>query len=70
MGYRVIDQRQTFNMGSGARLAKVWELTVDTDEGPSYMVDVPMNVYGNTDAVKQLLDQQYAAFQAVHSLKG
>lgn len=70
MGYRVTDQRQTFTMGSGGRLTKVWELTVDTDEGPSYTVDVPQNVYGNADQVKSMLDAQYASFQQVHNLKG
>lgn len=68
MGYRVEDQRQTFQMGSGGKLSKVWEITVGTDEGPSYTVDIPPNVYGNTDQVKAILDAQYAAFQSVHKL--
>lgn len=68
MGYRVEDQRQTFQMGSGGKLNKVWEITVGTDEGPSYTVDIPPNVYGDTAKVKAILDQQYANFQAIHKL--
>jgi hypothetical protein len=70
MGWRVVDQRQTYNMGSGGRLQKVWEITVDTDEGPSFNVEVPDSLYFNTDAVKAKIDEHYKAVTATHGLTG
>lgn len=70
MGWKVVDQRQTYNMGAGGRLNKVWEITVDTDEGPSFNVEVPNNIYFDKDQVKEIIQQHYDAVKATHGLTG
>lgn len=70
MGWRVTDQRQTYNMGSSGQLRKVWEVTVDTDIGPSFKVDIPENLYFNRDEVKKIIETHYEALVNNHGLSG